>query len=336
MVHSDPPTHAFTTVRVAFLWLWPGRDGAYLRQASRAAGHSVTAWDQLVTALCHLPSRQLTMRLRNSLLPQRRITMFRNKRWLLGAAPMIFVCILSACSPRVVITTPYDLALGAATSLAVHTSGGDITVKPGPAGTLHVEAERVALTESQARALNVSVKLDGDVARVDWTGTTDYQHLSFTVTAPAALPVDLNSGGGDVSTSDLTGAIAARTGGGNINIDNAKAPIDADTGGGNISVTHYSGAVKLVSGGGHIRLDGTLSGQSSLQTFGGSINTTLPAQSRLMVSAKTKSGRASNDFGLPITTTDEIQQSFAGDIGDGHDGSLQINTSAGDVVLQRE
>src|SRR5262249_41892388 len=78
---------------------------------------------------------------------------------------------LAACSPRAQITTPYDLMLGGASCVAVRTTGGDIAVVPGPAGMLHVEAERVALTDTAARALQVTVGLDdsGKLARVEWT-----------------------------------------------------------------------------------------------------------------------------------------------------------------------
>jgi hypothetical protein len=236
-------------------------------------------------------------------------------------APFIsFVLALAACTqPRVAVTTPYDLALAGATRIAVHTSGGHIAIKPGTADALHVEAERVAHTESAARALSVTVALEsgGQVASVDWSGPAEDQHVSFTVTVPPGLPLDLNSGGGDLTADGLS------------------AGLDAQTRGGDIVVTHYHGTATLHTGGGDIRFDGTLTGENVLQTFGGSIDATVPAQSRLVVSAQSGGGTLSNDFGLPVTP-EGIGRRFDGMLGDGTAGSLELSTSGGNVTLHRQ
>jgi hypothetical protein len=249
------------------------------------------------------------------------------------------VVALSACTPRALITTPYDLPLGGATHIVVHTSGGEIAIQPGPAGALHVDAERVALTESAARALHVTVALEngGEAARVDWTGLIDSQHVSvsFMVTVPPALSLELDSGGGEIRARAVTGGIVAHSGGGDLEMDDTSGPLDGRADGGDIKVRRYAGAVTLVSGGGSILFDGALTGKNLLRTTGGSIDAAIPAQSRLAVSAQTGGGALSNDFGLPIAE-DGIVRRFQGTLGDGSGGSLQLTTGGGDVVLHGE
>jgi hypothetical protein len=249
----------------------------------------------------------------------------------------LVLCVQACSQQRVVVTTPYDLSLQSVTNVSVHTSGGDVTVEPGAAGALHVDAERVALSESGARALAVTVALsdDGQSARVDWVGTPDHQHVSFTVRMPPELPLDVDAGLGSVSVSGVTGGIVAHTGGGDVTIANAKGAVDARADRGDINVRSYSGTATLKTGLGSILCDGTLTGQNVLQTVNGFIAATLPAASRLVVSARTDLGRTSNEFGLPVADQRTSSQ-FAGRLGDGDSGSLTLTTGLGDVVLHRE
>jgi hypothetical protein len=205
--------------------------------------------------------------------------------------------VLVGCTPRAEVQTANDLSLDGVTRLVVRTAAGDVSLSPGQAGALHAAVTRAAYTESAARALPVDVHSDGTQAIVQWNGPSeDNQSVSFAITAPADLTVDIESGAGD------------------LRVDGQAAPVRAHTGAGNIMLL------------------GALSGESFAHTGAGDIAVTVAAGSRLAVSAHTAAGTAKNDFGMPITGG-IVQQGFNGAIGDGGGGTLDLDTGAGNVDL---
>ena len=90
-------------------------------------------------------------------------------------------------------------------------------------------------------------------------------------------PVDGETGGGSVSARACAGKLTLRSGGGGMDIANSSGSLDANCGGGSISVRAFQGPAKIHTGGGGLTVDqvtGTVDGS----TGGGSISTVLPSE----------------------------------------------------------
>jgi hypothetical protein len=236
---------------------------------------------------------------------------------------------------RASVTTTHDLRLGAATHVEVFTNGGDISLVAGEEGVARVEAERTADDEDEARRLQVKVAVEGDTLRVLWQGDDSHgRDVSFRVRVPAWLPARLETDGGNVSIGAMKAGVEAISDGGDIWCQDGEGLLFARTDGGSIHVRRHVGTVDLKTDGGDIEASGALGGENVAQTDGGDVDVTLPAASRLYVSASTDGGSASNDFGLP-TSERSGGASFEGAIGDGGDGSLTLRTDGGRVRLHR-
>jgi hypothetical protein len=113
--------------------------------------------------------------------------------------------------------------------------------------------------------------------------------ISFSIYAPVGVSCDLNTSGGNVRLTNLSGEsehfrtsggnldirqvsskINGETSGGNINIDQGKQDIDLTTSGGNVEATHCSGRIRLKTSGGNV--DGEdINGDLSASTSGGNV-----------------------------------------------------------------
>lgn len=100
------------------------------------------------------------------------------------------------------------------------------------------------------------VKLETDGGNVDASGVTGH--------------VDAESGGGSVRLDDIGGGANAETGGGSITVGTATGDIGLHTGGGSIQVRHAVGKVVAETGGGSIEIQSGEQG-ANLETGGGSI-----------------------------------------------------------------
>ncbi|OGG06695.1 MAG: hypothetical protein A3F83_07525 [Candidatus Glassbacteria bacterium RIFCSPLOWO2_12_FULL_58_11] len=112
--------------------------------------------------------------------------------------------------------------------------------------------------------------------------------LKFTLSVPNATNSHLNTSGGRITASALTGCVEARTSGGGLNIDQVTGDVNGYTSGGSIDCNNVTGQVTLKTSGGGIRLyevngpfdartsggtimAGGLNGEGSLSTSGGGI-----------------------------------------------------------------
>lgn len=100
------------------------------------------------------------------------------------------------------------------------------------------------------------VKLETDGGNVDATGVSGR--------------VEAQSGGGSVHLDDIGGGVRAETGGGAIDVGMVAGDIGLQTGGGAIRVRQSNGRVQAETGGGSIEIDSAKQG-ASLETGGGGI-----------------------------------------------------------------
>ena len=243
----------------------------------------------------------------------------------------------SAYAARASVSEQQDFKVGAKATIIVDSSAGGVELSAGPAGAVHVEAERQAETEELARKLEVQIKQEGNTIRVRFThkgGWHDNASVAFKISAPADARLEIATGGGAVSARGFAGGIKVETGGGGIDIDGASGTLSLRSGGGGIEARHLNGTVDVSTGGGSVRVEGTLSGKNRVETGGGSIHVAIPSGSRLAVDASTGGGSAHNEFGLP-TDGERHSGSFHGNIGDGAGGSLELHTGGGSIRLAK-
>ena len=103
-----------------------------------------------------------------------------------------------------------------------------------------------------------------------WRKQLNQLKIHFLVTVPRKYNVDLNTTGGDISVTDLTGDVRVRTSGGGLCFQSITGPVFGHTSGGRIEAVNVTGDVQVRTSGGNIRF-GAIQGFVSGRTSGGSI-----------------------------------------------------------------
>ncbi|OIV36902.1 hypothetical protein BIV57_13890 [Mangrovactinospora gilvigrisea] len=188
---------------------------------------------------------------------------------------------------------------GSVHRLTVDSAGGNVDVVAGPSGGgVHV----VEKDSYQDRKPVSSHELkSGTLALRSGRCGASWGHcdVSYTVTVPRTVDVELRTSGGDVTASGLSGAVAARTDGGNISVrDDASSRLTASTSGGDVEVafSRAPATVSATSDGGSVKV--TLPGGGGVRyavhasTAGGSKSVTVPqsASSTHRVTAHSSGG----------------------------------------------
>lgn len=252
------------------------------------------------------------------------------------------VALVAAAAPalaaRARLTTTNDFKVGAAPTIIVESDGGVVEVAAGPAGTVHVEADRQADSDDDARKLDVVARADGNTVRVVFRHRSGWRHddvsVQFRISAPPDSKLEVHTAGGGVMARGLGGGIRVDSGGGGIEILDASGKVEVRTGGGSVEVRRVDGTVDASTGGGSVRVEGALRGKNVVETGGGSIHVAVPGSSRLRVEASTGGGSAHNEFGL-ATDGERHPTGFRGNIGDGGAGSLELRTGGGSITLSK-
>jgi hypothetical protein len=158
----------------------------------------------------------------------------------------------------------------------------------------------------------------------DWRNSIS---ISYKIYVPTSCGTNLNTSGGGISISNLTGVqhfntsgggldvsklsgkISGRTSGGGITVSDSKDDIDLETSGGGIQAKRCSGEIKLNTSGGSIELN-DLSGNIHASTSGGNVD-------------------AEKVTGELITHTSGGNMSVTG-----MSGSLEASTSGGNIDVE--
>ena len=105
----------------------------------------------------------------------------------------------------------------------------------------------------------ITAYVKGDTAWIvgDWQGGSRPHHFwgEFNVNVPREIAlVKLETEGGNVETTGITGRLEAESGGGSMRLDDIGGGASAETGGGSIDVGTVSGDLGLHTGGGSIKI----------------------------------------------------------------------------------
>ena len=171
-------------------------------------------------------------------------------------------------------------------NVEVNTSGGSITVMGSNPSETRVEVyiygnnDRKLTRDEIQQLINenyeLTVALNGDkiVAKakqknrnISWKKSIS---ISFRVYAPKAVSTDLETSGGSIKLSDLSGNQKFSTSGGSLKVDNLSGKIDGNTSGGSINVSNSHNDIRLSTSGGSIDAS-NCDGNIKLETSGGSL-----------------------------------------------------------------
>ena len=173
--------------------------------------------------------------------------------------------------------------------LIVDVDFGSINVAPGDGDKVVVDAYRKIEASSKEKeeeyfkAVPVSVTNEGDTVAVRavrkheslgaqlWNlmrhTTTEAR---YTIRVPASFSIDVDTAGGEISASGLTGTVKADTSGGELSFSSIHGDLNAETSGGDITSTGCDGVINLETSGGRIEVtDGR--GKLQLETAGGAV-----------------------------------------------------------------
>jgi DUF4097 and DUF4098 domain-containing protein YvlB len=213
--------------------------------------------------------------------------MFKKRSQFAGvlATAAVLVSIASAQQVRVYRdgdswTQEMTGSLSAAKNLHVNVDFGSVRVQGGSQQeiTYVIRTRSYSSDEKHARrefeAYKISAAIRGDAARIegDWEG--GHHHLcsgEFVINVPRDLDLaKLETSGGDVTVSGITGRVEAQSGGGKVQLDNIGGSVTAETGGDSIEIGTVNGDMHLETGGGKIYI-ANAKGKVDASTGGGNI-----------------------------------------------------------------
>jgi len=127
----------------------------------------------------------------------------------------------------------------------------------------------------EADEYKITAYVKGDTAWIvgDWQGGRRPRHCSaeFSINVPREMAlVKLETEGGNIDTTGVTGRVEAESGGGSLRLDDIGGGVHAETGGGSIDVGTVSGDLGLHTGGGAIEVRHA-NGKVVAETGGGSV-----------------------------------------------------------------
>jgi hypothetical protein len=170
----------------------------------------------------------------------------------------------------------------------VQTSGGSISVTGGNAADARIEVYIVSSNggkelskEEIKKRLDESYQLDINVVsgkltalaktkekNMDWKKGLS---ISFKVFVPKNVSSDVNTAGGSIHLSNLSGSQDFTTSGGSLHLDQLRGKINGSTSGGSIHVQNSSDQIDLITSGGSIEAS-NCEGKITLTTSGGSLH----------------------------------------------------------------
>jgi DUF4097 and DUF4098 domain-containing protein YvlB len=172
-------------------------------------------------------------------------------------------------------------SLAAVKVLRVKVDMGSVVVRGGQQqGINYVVHTRFGnSSEQEARRqfdqYKVNAYVKGDTAWIvgDWQGDRHPRHFSgeFSVVVPREMTlVKLETDGGNVDATGISGRVEAQSGGGSMHLDDIGGGVYGETGGGSIEVGSVNGDLSLHTGGGSIEVR-QANGKLVAETGGGSI-----------------------------------------------------------------
>jgi Uncharacterized conserved protein len=248
-------------------------------------------------------------------------------------------------------------------SVSISTGSGYIRVRPGSDSQVHVighvrPSNSWFNNDSESRVQQIvnhpPISQSGNTITIGDTQSRDlYRNISidYDVTLPRASSIHARSGSGDVDVQDAGSYLKAESGSGNVHAHSIHGPADlqsgsgniylqqtasgdvrAQTGSGNIQLNDISGGLKAGTGSGDIQAGGNPTSDWKLDTGSGSIHLTLGSSAHFTLNASTGSGSIST--AQPITMQGEINKHHITGSVNGEGPTIRVNTGSGDIDIK--
>ena len=166
-------------------------------------------------------------------------------------------------------------------NLKVKVEVGSVRVEGGsqPGISYVIRNHSYSGSEDRARhefdSYKISAYVHGDTAWIvgDWQGGKPHKFSAdFVVNVPRGMDeIKIETEGGSVTTTGVTGRVDAQSGGGSIHLDDIGGTVNAETGGGSIDVGNVASDVRLHTGGGSIKVN-SAKGKIEAESGGGSVS----------------------------------------------------------------
>jgi DUF4097 and DUF4098 domain-containing protein YvlB len=195
------------------------------------------------------------------------------------------LCVLAALAPLTLAqetnsgsSQAMSGTLAAARNLRVKLDMGSVVVHGGQQqGISYVVHSHSYSSERDARrqsGFKINSYVKGDTAWIiaEWDGGRPRKFSGeFVIDIPrdTAL-VKIETGGGGVEATGITGRVEIESGGGKVRVDDVGGSVNIETGGDSIDVGTVGGDLKLETGGGNITI-GSVKGQIQAETGGGNV-----------------------------------------------------------------
>jgi hypothetical protein len=222
--------------------------------------------------------------------------------------------------------------------LLVDVDFGSIDVTTNSTDAVTVNAWRKVTRDSAEEEQNylsdnpVVIVQDGNIVTIrahsktkekfNWfKGSKNRNEGKYIIQVPAQFNAQLNTSGGGIAASDVTGEVKADSSGGGLQFARLHGPLNGDTSGGGIRVTDCEGPIKIDTSGGGIEVTGgagTLNGDTS----GGSIT------------VKNFKGPASVDTSGGGITIENVRGMVKGETSGGSIHAVLLSPVPGDVSLE--
>jgi len=163
-----------------------------------------------------------------------------------------------------------------------------------------------------------------------FSGRGNRNEAKYKIHVPAQFNADLNTSGGNIAVSDLTGEVKADTSGGELHFTRLRGPLNGNTSGGDVRAADCEGTIKVNTSGGVIEVmrgggsldGGTSGGDVTVKNFGGPVSVETSGGGMTIenvngkVTASTSGGPVSAVLLAPIP------------------GDVVLSTSGGDVKVK--
>jgi len=178
-------------------------------------------------------------------------------------------------------------SLAAVKNLRIKVEVGSVRVTGGSQQSIDYTIRNFSRSGSEQTArrdfenYKISASVHGDTARIvgEWQGGRSHRFSGeLMIRVPREMDeVKVETEGGSVSASGVTGRVEAESGGGNIHLDDIGGTISAETGGGGIEVGNVAADVSLHTGGGSIKVN-SVKGKIVAESGGGTVQVVEGAQ----------------------------------------------------------
>lgn len=225
---------------------------------------------------------------------------------------------------------------GTPSEVVIDSSGGSVVVVPAEGNQVQVSRRaRWTMFEPDMDVEQVGGSL---VVKADCTGPSFLCEVQYHVSVPAAVPVRVLGGGGDVQIERLDADVDVQTSGGDVVLTSMGGAVKVRTSGGDITATSVAGALDFATDGGSITASSLTGPTIQAGTSSGDIDLVVTG-----LAERIGAGSASGDISIVVPDLAYAVDAQAGsglvtvDVNEASDASRAISatTGAGQVSITR-